>query len=68
MYILGKNWVAADVAFKYNATNKRYPNNAFVEFGRRLTKNDMAYFHPSVAFGNQKTYNFGIEVGMHILF
>ena len=68
MYILGKNWVAADVAFRYNATNKGYPNNAFIEFGRRITQNDMAYVHPSVAFGNKKTYNFGIEVGMLILF
>jgi hypothetical protein len=68
MFILGKNWIAADVAFRYNNTNKGYPNNAFVEFGRRITKNDMAYIHPSVAFGGQKTYNYGIEVGMLILF
>lgn len=68
MYILGKNWVAADVAFRYNETNKGYPNNAFVEFGRKITKNDMAYIHPSIAFGYQKTYNFGIEVGMLVLF
>lgn len=68
MYILGKNWIAADVAFRYNATNKGFPNNTFVEFGRRITKNDMAYIHPSAAFGNHKTYNFGIEVGMLILF
>jgi hypothetical protein len=68
MFILGKNWLAVDAAFRYNATNKGFPNNAFVEFGRRITKNDMAYIHPSVAFGNHKTYNFGIEVGMLILF
>lgn len=68
MFILGKNWIAADVAFRYNNTNKGYPNNAFVEFGRRITKNDMAYIHPSVAFGGHKTYNYGIEVGMLILF
>ena len=46
MCILGKNWIAADVAFRYNATNKGYPNNAFVEFGRKITSNDMAYIHP----------------------
>lgn len=68
MFILGKNWFAADVAFRYNATSKGFPNNTFVEFGRKITKNDMAYIHPSVAFGGQKTYNFGIEVGMLILF
>lgn len=68
MFIIGKNWIAADAAFRYNATNKGYPNNAFLEFGRRITANDMAYIHPSVAFGNHKTYNFGIEVGMLILF
>ena len=68
MFIMGKNWIAADAAFRYNATNKGYPNNAFLEFGRKITANDMAYIHPSVAFGNHKSYNFGIEVGMLILF
>lgn len=68
MFILGKNWLAVDATFRYNAVNKGFPNNAFLEFGRRITKNDMAYIHPSVAFGNHKTYNFGLEVGMLILF
>lgn len=68
MYILGKNWVAADAAFRYNATNKGYPNNAFIEFGRKITPNDMAYIHPSIGFGNHKSYNYGLEVGMLILF
>ncbi|SHG21314.1 lipid A phosphoethanolamine transferase [Flavobacterium defluvii] len=68
MYLFGKNWVAADAAFRYNDVNKGFPNNAFVEFGRKITPNDLAYIHPSVAFGNHKTYNFGIEVGMLILF
>lgn len=68
MFIMGKNWIAADVAFRYNATNKGFPNNAFLEFGRRITANDMAYIHPSVGFGSHKSYNFGIEVGMLILF
>ena len=68
MFIIGKNWIAADAAFRYNATNKGFPNNAFLEFGRRITPNDMAYIHPSVGFGNHKSYNFGIEVGMLILF
>lgn len=68
MYFIEKNWIAADIAFRYNATNKGYPNNAFIEFGRKITPNDMAYIHPSIAFGNQKTYNFGIEAGLLILF
>lgn len=68
MFIMGKNWIAADAAFRYNATNKGFPNNAFLEFGRRITANDMAYIHPSVGFGSHKSYNFGIEVGMLILF
>ena len=68
MFIIGKNWIAADAAFRYNATNKGFPNNVFLEFGRRITANDMAYIHPSVGFGNHKSYNFGIEVGMLILF
>lgn len=68
MYILGKNWIAADVAFRYNATNKGYPNNAFVELGRKITPNNMAYIHPSIPFGREKTYNYGIEAGVLILF
>lgn len=68
MLIMGKNWLAADAAFRYNATNKGFPNNAFLEFGRKITANDMAYIHPSVGFGSHKSYNFGIEVGMLILF
>lgn len=68
MYILGKNWIAADVAFRYNATNKGYPNNAFIELGRKITPNNMAYIHPSIAFGREKTYNYGIEAGVLILF
>ncbi|KUJ59812.1 lipid A phosphoethanolamine transferase [Flavobacteriaceae bacterium CRH] len=68
MFIFGKNWFAADVAFRYNATNKGYPNNAFIEFGRKITQNDMAYIHPSVSFGNHKSYNFGLELGVLILF
>ena len=68
MLILGKNWIAADVAFRYNATNKGYPNNAFIELGRKITANDMAYIHPSIGFGGHKAYNYGIEAGMLILF
>lgn len=68
MFIIGKNWIAADAAFRYNAVNKGFPNNAFLEFGRRITANDMAYIHPSIGFGNQKAYNFGIEAGMLIMF
>lgn len=68
MYIIGKNWIAADVAFRYNATNKGFPNNAFVEFGRKITQNNMAYIHPSIGFGNHKSYNYGLEIGMLLLF
>lgn len=67
-YTLGKNWIAADVAFRYNTINKGYPHNAYIEFGRKITTTDMVYLHPSVGFGNQKRYNFGIEVGVLILF
>jgi hypothetical protein len=68
MYFIKKNWIAADVAFRYNVTNKGYPNNAFIEFGRKFTPNNMFYIHPSVAFGDQKAYNYGIEVGILTLF
>lgn len=68
MLIFGKNWLAADAAFRYNAINKGFPNNFFIEFGRKISANDMVYLHPSTGFGNRKSYNFGVEAGMLILF
>ena len=68
MYIIGKNWIAGDFALRYNSNNKGFPNSAFIELGRKITANDMAYIHPSVGFGSHKSYNYGIEVGMLILF
>ncbi|MBE8724021.1 lipid A phosphoethanolamine transferase [Flavobacterium hungaricum] len=67
-YFFGKNWIAADAAFRYNVILKGFQNNAFVEFGRKITPVNLVYIHPSVAFGGQKTYNFGIEAGILVLF
>jgi hypothetical protein len=64
----GKNWIGADVAFRYNATLNGFQNNSYLEFGRKFTQNNMFYIHPSVAFGGQKSYNYGIEVGLLTLF
>ena len=68
LYFFGKNWISGDLAFRYNNTVKGYQNNAFVEFGRKITPTNLAYIHPSVAFGGDKTYNYGIEAGFLILF
>lgn len=68
LYFFGKNWVAADVAFRYNDVINGFQNNAFVEFGRKITPTNLIYIHPSAAFGGSKTYNFGIEVGLLVLF
>ncbi|MFH6950546.1 lipid A phosphoethanolamine transferase [Flavobacterium sp. FlaQc-51] len=64
----GKNWIGADIAFRYNATLDGFQNNSYLEFGRKFTPNNMFYIHPSVAFGGQKAYNYGIEVGILTLF
>ncbi|PWB22320.1 lipid A phosphoethanolamine transferase [Flavobacterium sp. HTF] len=64
----GKNWVAADAAFRYNNTVDGFQNNAFLEFGRKITPVNLVYIHPSAAFGGKKTYNYGIEAGILILF
>lgn len=67
-HFFGKNWIAADAAFRYNTVIDGYQNNAFVEYGRKLTPTNLLYIHPSVAFGGSKTYNFGIEAGLLVLF
>ncbi|KUJ59590.1 lipid A phosphoethanolamine transferase [Flavobacteriaceae bacterium CRH] len=64
----GKNWIGADVTFRYNGTVKGYQNNAYLEYGRKITPNNMAYIHPSIAFGDKKSYNYGLEAGVLILF
>ncbi|KAF2334825.1 lipid A phosphoethanolamine transferase [Flavobacterium daemonense] len=67
-HFFGKNWIAGDVALRYNSTIKGYQNNAYVEYGRKITPTNLVYIHPSVAFGGDKTYNYGIEGGVLILF
>jgi len=67
-HFFGKNWVAGDVALRYNSTIKGYQNNAYIEYGRKITPTNLLYIHPSVAFGGDKTYNFGLEGGVLILF
>lgn len=67
-HFFGRNWIAADVAFRYNNISKGYQNNAYVEFGRKITPINLVYIHPSVAFGGSKSYNFGIEAGLLVLF
>ncbi|MBK0368346.1 lipid A phosphoethanolamine transferase [Flavobacterium agrisoli] len=64
----GKNWFAVDAAFRYNNTLDGFQNNAYLEFGRKITKENMIYIHPSVAFGGEKSYNYGFECGVLILF
>lgn len=68
LFFFGKNWIAADAAFRYNDVLQGFQNNAFLEFGRKITPNNLVYIHPSAAFGGQKTYNFGIEAGLLVLF
>lgn len=67
-YSFAKNWISSNVAFRYNETRQGFQNSTFVEFGRKLTPDSLFYIHPSLAFGNQKAYNYGIEFGVVILY
>ncbi|MCZ8229757.1 hypothetical protein [Flavobacterium sp.] len=66
-YSFAKNSISSNVAFRYNETRQGFQNSTFVEFGRKLTPDSLFYIHPSLAFGNQKAYNYGIEFGVVIL-
>ncbi|MBF4519091.1 lipid A phosphoethanolamine transferase [Flavobacterium sp. ANB] len=68
LHYFGKNWIGTDVTFRYNCTAKGFQNNAFIEYGRKITPTNLAYIHPSIAFGDQKSYNYGLEAGVLILF
>jgi len=68
VYSFAKNWVSSNLAFRYNETRQGFQNSAFVEFGRKLTPDSLFYIHPSVGFGGQKSYNYGIELGVVILY
>lgn len=68
IYRFGKNWVSGDVAFRYNEVSDGFQNNAYLEFGRKFTKEAMFYIHPSVGFGDKKAYNTGLEIGLAILY
>jgi hypothetical protein len=68
LYFFGKNWISGDVAVRYNTVLDGFQNNAFLEFGRKITPDNLIYIHPSAAFGGKKTYNYGIEAGILILF
>jgi hypothetical protein len=68
LWFFGRNWIAGDATFRYNNTLDGFQNNAFLELGRKITPTNLVYIHPSVAFGGKKTYNYGLEVGVLILF
>lgn len=67
-HYFGRNWIAADVTFRYNHTIEGFQNNAYLEYGRKLTPSNMVYIHPSVGFGEKRPYNYGVEIGTLILF
>jgi hypothetical protein len=68
LYFLGKNWFGVNTAIRYNHTIDGFQNTAFIEYGRKFTDNDMFYIHPSVGYGGAKAYNYGVELGVVILF
>lgn len=68
IYNFKKNWVAADVTFRYNAIVEGYNNSVYVEFGRKFTPDAMFYIHPSMGFGDAKSYNTGLELGLLIYY
>lgn len=64
LYFFGKNWVGANAAIRYNSIVEGWQNTSFVEFGRKITPKTMLYVHPSVAYGSEKSYNYGVELGL----
>jgi hypothetical protein len=68
LYFIGKNWLSLDTAFRYNNTIDGFQNSAYIEFGRKFTPDSMFYIHPSVVYGGSKSYNYGYELGVLILF
>lgn len=68
IYSFGKNWIGTNVALRYNATVDGFQNSSFLEYGRKFTPDSMFYIHPSIAYGGEKSYNNGIEVGLVILY
>ncbi|CAM2761403.1 hypothetical protein SAMN05444143_103181 [Flavobacterium succinicans] len=66
IYSFSKNWMSANISFRYNEVLNGFQNSTFIEFGRKITPDSFFYIHPSLAFGNKKAYNYGFEVGMLI--
>jgi len=66
--IHSKKLVSTNVAFRYNQISNGFQNSTFIEFGRKLTPDSLFYIHPSCGFGGKKSYNYGIELGMLILY
>ncbi len=63
-----KNWIAANVTFRYKTITEGYNNSVYFEFGRKFTPDAIFYIHPSIGFGDQKAYNNGLEVGLLIFY
>ena len=67
-YFLGENWFGLNTAIRYNHTIEGFQNTAYIEYGRKFTENDMLYIHTSIGYGGAKAYNYGLELGVVILF
>lgn len=68
IYSFAKNWIGTNLALRYNYIKEGFQNSIFVEFGRKFNSESMFYIHPSLAFGSEKSYNYGLELGLVILF
>ena len=68
LYFLSKNWFGVNTALRYNHTIGGFQNTSYIEYGRKFTDNDMFYIHPSIGYGGAKAYNYGLELGLVILF
>jgi len=68
IYSFKKNWIGGNIAIRYNDIINGFQNSAFLEFGRKFSKESMFYIHPSIGFGGKKSYNNGLELGLVILY
>lgn len=68
VFNFNKNWIAGNITFRYKTIDEGINNSAYIEFGRKFTSDALFYIHPSIAFGDKRAYNYGMELGLLIYY
>lgn len=67
-YSFAKCWVSAEINAGYNHVSERNTNSLALEFGTKFTADTMLYIHPSAGIGSERSYNYGLEFGLVVLY